>query len=163
MRKVVEGERSGRPQGREEVWFTDDLWEILEQCWLPQPDRRPTIDTVLQCLKQGSTAWQPLPPDPDDYAQSDSDDQSDFTLNHDPSVNPSMLLRPFLNLAHPQTVRIDPQNDDRTAVPSQNEPSGVYAGQDSHQPSPESQQRLAELPVSVALDATDTFVLYENP
>ena len=39
MRKVIEGERPGRPQGEEEVWFTDDLWEVLEQCWSPQPER----------------------------------------------------------------------------------------------------------------------------
>ena len=93
MRKVVEGERPGRPQGGEGVWFTDDLWEMLERCWLPQPERRPAVDTVLRCLEQGSMAWQPLPPD---YAQSDSDDQTDSTLSHDPSVDPSM----FLHLVH---------------------------------------------------------------
>ena len=99
MRKVIEGERPGRPQGREGVWFTDNLWEILEQCWLPQAETRPTIDAVLQCLQRGSTAWQPLPPDSDDYTQPDSDDQSDFTLSRDPS----MFIHLVLNLAHPQT------------------------------------------------------------
>ena len=107
--KIVEGERPGRPQGGEAVWFTDDLWEMLEQCWSSQPERRPAVDTVLRWLEQGSTAWQPLPPDSDDYARSDSDDQSDSTLSHDPSVDPSI----FLHL-----------------VPSHSPSNGLFSGSD---------------------------------
>jgi len=103
MRKVIEGERPGRPEGKEEVWFSDDLWEILEQCWLPQPGRRPTIEAVLECIQRGSMAWQPLPPDSDDFFQSDSDDQSDFTSSHDSSIDPSAFLDVIVNLTHPQT------------------------------------------------------------
>ena len=104
MGKVIKGERPGRPQGKEEVWFTDDLWEILRQCWLPQPERRPTIKAVLQCLERGSTAWQPLPPDSDDHTQSDShDDQSDLTSSHDSSIDPSTFLDVVVNLTNPQT------------------------------------------------------------
>ena len=103
MRKVIEGERPGRPGGKEEVWFTDNLWEILEQCWLPQPERRAAINAVLQCLQRGSTVWQPLRPDSDDFVQSDSDEQSYLTLSRDPSINPSMFLRLVSNLTHPRT------------------------------------------------------------
>ena len=98
--KVINGERPGRPQGKEEVWFSNDLWEILEQCWLPQPKRRPAIDVVLQCLEQGSKVWQPLPPDSDDYVQSDSDDQSDSTSSHGSSIDPGTFLDVVVNLAH---------------------------------------------------------------
>ena len=98
MGKVIEGERPGRPQGKEEVWFADELWEILEQCWLPQPERRPTIDAVPQCLKQSSTAWQPLPPDSDDYTQPDNDDRPDFTSSRDPGIGPSTFLHFVSNL-----------------------------------------------------------------
>ena len=104
MRKVIEGERPGRPGGKEEVWFTDNLWEILEQCWLPQPERRPAIEAVLECLERGSTVWQPLPPDSDDHAQSDSDDQSDFTSSHRSSIDSSMFLDAVVNLTHPRTA-----------------------------------------------------------
>jgi len=100
--KVINGERPGKPEGKEEVWFTDDLWEILEQCWLPQLERRPAIEAILQCLERGSTAWQPLPPDSDDYTQSDSDDQSDFTLSCDASIDLSTFLDLVLNFTHPQ-------------------------------------------------------------
>jgi len=95
--KVINGERPEKPEGKEEVWFTDGLWEILEQCWLPRPERRPAIEAVLRCIEQGSTTWQPLPPDSDDHAQSDSDDQSDFTSSHDSSIDLSKFLDVVIN------------------------------------------------------------------
>ena len=60
MRKIIKGDRPDRPQGPEAVWFTDDLWEVLEQCWLPTPKLRPTIEGVFECLEQGSVTWEPL-------------------------------------------------------------------------------------------------------
>jgi len=165
--KIVEGERPGRPQGGEGVWFTNDLWEMLERCWSPQPERRPTIDTVLRRLEQGSMAWQPLPPDSDDYTQSDSDDQSDFTLSYDPSVDPSMFLYLVSYLTHPLTAFvaawIDPQDDDRTPFPSQDQPRSVYAGRGSHRPSPGRRQGLAGPPVGTVSGMVDASVLYDNP
>ena len=74
MRKIIDGERPGRPQGAEGLWFTDDLWETLGRCWSPQPEDRPTVEAVLECLERGSAAWQPLPPGSDDEVQSDSPD-----------------------------------------------------------------------------------------
>ena len=51
IRKVVEGDRPGRPQGMEAAWFTDELWGMLELCWKPQPQDRPSVETVLKCLE----------------------------------------------------------------------------------------------------------------
>ena len=56
MRKVIDGERPERPGV---IWFTDDLWRTLEQCWLPQPGDRPTAEVVLRCLGPLSATWQP--------------------------------------------------------------------------------------------------------
>ena len=53
MQKVMGGERPERPK---EAWFTDDLWSTLEQCWSSQPERRPTIGAVLECLERVSLA-----------------------------------------------------------------------------------------------------------
>lgn len=50
---IVDGERPGRPQGGEGVRFTDGLWWMLEDCWKPQPDDRPSLDIVLGCLQDG--------------------------------------------------------------------------------------------------------------
>ncbi|KAF9646790.1 kinase-like protein [Thelephora ganbajun] len=79
--KVVEGERPGRLDGVKGVWFTDDLWGILEQCWSAQPKDRLTIEAVLEHLGQASTTWQPLPPGVEDEVETD-DDESLFTVSH---------------------------------------------------------------------------------
>jgi len=44
--KVLGGERPPRGAG-----FTESLWEMLELCWMPQPNDRPSIEAVLQCLE----------------------------------------------------------------------------------------------------------------
>jgi serine/threonine protein kinase len=61
-RKVIEGERPRRPLGTARAWFTDNLWIMLEQCWLAQPQDRPTTQTVLGHMEQILKTWQPLPP-----------------------------------------------------------------------------------------------------
>ena len=53
MQKVINGKRPERPT---EVWFTDDLWGTLEQCWSSQPKMRPTAEVVLERLEQVSLA-----------------------------------------------------------------------------------------------------------
>ena len=82
MRKVLEGEHPGRPQGVEGVSFTDDLWEMLKLCWSTQPGDRPSIETVLGCLEQVTSTWKPLPPNVGDDSQTDTDDKSSSTRSH---------------------------------------------------------------------------------
>ena len=53
---IVDGERPGRPQEREGARFSDGLWSMLEDCWKPQPDHRPSLDIVLACLEEQSDA-----------------------------------------------------------------------------------------------------------
>ena len=62
--KVVRGERPDRPEGAEGWWFTDDIWEALGRCWMPQPGDRPSINDILQCLEKVSSSWTPdsVPP-----------------------------------------------------------------------------------------------------
>ncbi|KAF9647762.1 kinase-like protein [Thelephora ganbajun] len=99
MKKVLEGEHPGRPQGAEGVWFTDDLWKMLKMCWLPQPKHRPTIEAVFECLKQVSTTWKPLPPRVDGDVETDTDDESFFTISSPVSgsqipPSPQLLVDP---------------------------------------------------------------------
>ena len=53
--KVLAGERLERPQGLEGMWFTDDIWSVLEHCWEPVPGNRPSVPEVLRSLKR----WTP--------------------------------------------------------------------------------------------------------
>ena len=75
-RKVIKGERPDRPQGPEAVWFADDLWGMLEQCWLQTPKLRPAVEDVLECLEQYLETWKPLPPSTDSDPQVDSDNET---------------------------------------------------------------------------------------
>ena len=55
--KIVKGERPPRRTA-----FTDHLWGVLETCWAPHPNDRPSIEGVLQCLRMvPSTLDQPSP------------------------------------------------------------------------------------------------------
>jgi len=52
MQKVVRGERPQRHQGARGVWFTNDIWEMLELCWKAERDDRPSLENILRCLER---------------------------------------------------------------------------------------------------------------
>jgi len=60
--KILKGERPERPQGVDGMWFTNEVWGILERCWKPTPGDRPGIEDVLQCLNGASMSWAPPSP-----------------------------------------------------------------------------------------------------
>jgi serine/threonine protein kinase len=57
--KILRGERPERPLGAQGAWFTDGIWMVLERCWKPHPEDRPSLDTVFRCLQN---VTQPLRP-----------------------------------------------------------------------------------------------------
>ena len=52
--KVIAGEHPRRVHG-----FADNLWEMLGLCWAAQPNDRPSIEEVLQCLEGVSNPKEP--------------------------------------------------------------------------------------------------------
>jgi len=72
--KVVEGERP--PRGDR---FTDSLWKMLERCWAPQPNDRPSIEDVLQCLETVSNLSELPSPRSDEGMDEDGDDRDTAT------------------------------------------------------------------------------------
>jgi len=50
IRRILDGERPGRPQGEEGILFTDSIWGVLELCWRSQPHDRISVTGVLSCL-----------------------------------------------------------------------------------------------------------------
>ena len=80
IRTVIEGTHPERP---ERPWFTDDLWRTLGQCWLPQPENRPAIEAVLECLGRVAATWRPLPPGVDEGEEEGiASDESVSTVSH---------------------------------------------------------------------------------
>ena len=69
--KVVKGERPPR-----RAKFTEGLWELLEVCWAPHPNNRPSIEEVLRSLRAvpsslGSPPWVDEETDDDDVGNSE--------------------------------------------------------------------------------------------
>jgi serine/threonine protein kinase len=79
--KIREGVRPHR-----EVRFTESLWRMLERCWVAQPNDRPCVVDVLQCLET-SPGLLPLPsPGPSEGANYHSGDR-DFTCSYPGVLN----------------------------------------------------------------------------
>ena len=82
--KILRGERPKRPQSEQGALFTDSIWEMLELCWKPLPNVRPSLNAVLRCLLRclrGDTrSWTLVGTDTDAPADSDEGDQSDVTI-----------------------------------------------------------------------------------
>jgi len=87
MRKVLNGERPGRPQGTRGAWFEDGVWAMLELCWKPQPQERPSLDTILQCLQGASRPSRPTSRF-DDKVEANADDRQNLPTAIDSGVFP---------------------------------------------------------------------------
>jgi len=71
--KVLRGERPSRG-----ARFTEGLWEMLEQCWAPQPNKRPSVEGVLRCLETSSILPEPPYPGTDEGMETDSGSEHTF-------------------------------------------------------------------------------------
>jgi len=105
MRKVIDGERPGRPEGSDGAWFTDDLWRMLELCWTAQPDSRPSIEAVLECLERVSGTRKPPSQQVGEGVGANRDDLDD-TIVSDYWVVPHPQYHPLVLTALPAPARI---------------------------------------------------------
>ena len=55
--RIIQGYRPERPDGVGGAWFTNDVWELLKRCWVPEPQNRPSVEDVLCCLEESSASW----------------------------------------------------------------------------------------------------------
>lgn len=114
--KIVDGERPERPSGQERVWFTDDLWGVLERCWSPKPKDRPTVEAVLDCLTRASATWYQLPPGLGHDTQANANDKSHSALSnscmlfHCTYILALSFRYPFQRIQQPQKVAEEPRH-----------------------------------------------------
>ena len=80
IRKVMDGERPERPKGAEGAWFADELWRMVTRCWATQPESRPSVVEVLECLERVRRDSGP-PSRADGDLEMDEDDRWNLTSN----------------------------------------------------------------------------------
>jgi len=54
---IMEGVRPRKPQDAKQLGFSDELWSIVEQCWLEDRDARPEVESILSYLNDAATFW----------------------------------------------------------------------------------------------------------
>ena len=54
---IMKGDRPQKPQGAEDLGFTEGLWRITERCWLTEASKRPDVKDVLSQLNHAARSW----------------------------------------------------------------------------------------------------------
>ena len=54
---VLEGIRPMHPEGAKQLGFSDELWRMVEICWLEDRDARPDVGNILSCLNDAAAFW----------------------------------------------------------------------------------------------------------
>ena len=54
---IIEGVRPEKPEGAARLGFTENLWRILEQCWLEDRSARPSVEDILPYLNDATLYW----------------------------------------------------------------------------------------------------------
>ena len=90
---LVRGRHPEKPQG-----FSPDIWEILKRCWEPQPNDRPSLDTVLHFLRDVTQQWTSLrisfAKHKDMNTETDSNNQPHATVSFSGMLPPSLPAPP---------------------------------------------------------------------
>ena len=89
---VLRGERPVRPEGAPGAWFTDDIWKMLESCWKPLANDRPSLNAMLLCL-QGVAQPSESSLHSDGDVESGVDNQLGATTASEPSMSSFIYLR----------------------------------------------------------------------
>jgi len=60
--EIAKGTRPKKPENAASLGFTDGLWGILERSWSADKNSRPTLETILSCLREAVSSsedrWQ---------------------------------------------------------------------------------------------------------
>ena len=54
---IIEGVRPRKPEAAKQLGFSDELWAIVEQCWLEDRDARPGVEDIFFCLNDAVAFW----------------------------------------------------------------------------------------------------------
>ena len=55
----MEGIRPKKPEGAKRLGFSDEIWKMVELCWLEDRSARPGVEDVLLCLNDAVASRYP--------------------------------------------------------------------------------------------------------
>ena len=58
MLAITRGDRPQKPEAMENLGFTNQLWELVEQCWSADTSARPDVRTILSHLNHAAWSWE---------------------------------------------------------------------------------------------------------
>ena len=89
---VITGVRPTKPDDVEQIGFGDGTWKLVEECWIEESARRPTIDQVLTHLTRVAAYSKVVGPTPDrPYESAVNSAASDFSSKLFTSLSPTTL------------------------------------------------------------------------
>ena len=88
---VMTGVRPTKPADAEEIGFGYGTWEMLEQCWVKESTRRPTIDQVLKHLARVAVYSKIVGPTPEPHESVANSAASDSSGKLFMSLSPTTL------------------------------------------------------------------------
>ena len=80
MALILEGELPEKPIFSTTRGYTEELWELTTSCWNEDPRDRPTVDDVLDVLRNSAEQWESM------YGEDEDDRSSTFTEESDPTT-----------------------------------------------------------------------------
>jgi len=57
MSAITEGDRPEKPKGAGSLGFSNELWKIIEKCWLEDRSARPGVREILSGLNDAAAFW----------------------------------------------------------------------------------------------------------
>ena len=54
---ITEGVRPGKPEKAKRLGFNDELWRIVELCWLEDRNARPGVVDIFSSLNDAAAFW----------------------------------------------------------------------------------------------------------
>jgi hypothetical protein len=57
VNQIMEGVRPVKPEETKRLGFSDELWKMVELCWLEDRDARPVVQDILSSLKDAAAFW----------------------------------------------------------------------------------------------------------
>ena len=57
MSAITEGDRPEKPEEAKRLGFSNELWRMVERCWLEDRNTRPGVEEIWSCLNDAAAFW----------------------------------------------------------------------------------------------------------